>query len=64
MDDLGIKTSAGIIEPFTDNAIPLCARCNCRLNNDNRSQWSDIIEENKTQHICKDCETNEEKLCL
>lgn len=60
MDDIGIKINSGIIEPFTDNSIPICARCCIKLNDDNRSSWSDVIKENKTQYICKDCETIEE----
>lgn len=64
MNDIGIKNLTGIIEPFTDNSIPICARCNCRLNSENRSQWSDIIKENKTQFICKDCETKNERICI
>lgn len=64
MNDIGIKTNAGIIEPFTDNSIPICARCGCRFNAKNRSQWSDVINENKTQYICKDCETIDEKNAL
>ncbi len=60
MSDIGIKTNTGIVEPFTDNSIPLCARCNIRLNNENRSSWSDVIENNKTQYVCKSCRTLEE----
>ena len=59
-EDISIKTSAGIVEPFTDNSIPLCARCGCRLNDDNRSSWSDAVEQNKTQYVCKSCRTLEE----
>lgn len=61
IEDIAIKTSYGIIEPFIDNSIPVCARCNIKLNNENRSQWSDVINENKTQFICKNCETEEER---
>ena len=63
MEDIGIKTEAGIIEPFTDNSIPLCARCGAKLTNENKSAWSDVIgKTNKTQHICKNCETLDETL--
>ena len=61
MKDLGIKLSSGIIEPFTDNSIPICARCGIRLNEENKSKWSDVISENKTQGVCKDCLTIEER---
>ena len=61
MEDIGIKTPWGTIEPFSDNSIPICARCGIRLTDENKSQWSDVIEGNKTQHICKNCETTEEK---
>ena len=62
MEDIGIKTTWGIIEPFTDNSIPICARCGTRLTNENKSQWSDVIENtNKTQGVCIACLTNEEK---
>lgn len=60
-EDIAIKTSYGTIELFTDKSIPFCARCNCRLNDENRSQWSDVMKENKTQFICKNCETEEER---
>ena len=60
-DDIGIKTSYGTIEPFTDNSIPMCARCNIRLTDENRSGWSDVTAENKTQYVCKNCLTQEEK---
>ena len=61
MDDLGIKTPWGTIEPFTDNNIPICARCGIRLTEENKSNWSDTIENNKTQGICKDCLTLDER---
>ena len=60
MEDIGIKQSWEIIEPFTDNSIPICARCNCRLTETNKSSWSDAVEGNKTQYICLDCRTIEE----
>jgi len=60
MNDIGIKTNANIIEPFTNNSIPICARCGVRLNDKNQSNWSDIVEENKTQYICKSCRTIKE----
>lgn len=60
-EDIAVKTSSGIVEPFTDNSIPICTRCSVKLNDENRSQWSDVIKENKTQFICKNCETKEER---
>ena len=63
-EDIAIKTSFGTIEPFTDNSIPICARCSIKLNDENRSQWSDVIDENKTQFICKNCETEGEENLL
>lgn len=56
-EDIGTKTDAGIIEYFTDNSIPICARCEFELNEDNKSKRSDVIENNKTQYICKSYET-------
>ena len=61
MNDIGVITSSGIIEPFDDNSIPMCPRCNCKLTKDNTSSWSDVIKENKTQKVCKNCLTEEEK---
>ncbi len=58
--DIGVKTSAGIIEPFTDNSIPICIRCEVRLTDENKSFWSDVVKENKTQGVCKGCLTPEE----
>jgi len=60
-EDIAVKTSHGITESFTDNSIPICARCGIKLNDENRSQWSDVIKENKTQFICRKCETEEER---
>ena len=54
--DIAVETSWGTIEPFVDNGIPVCARCGCKLTDKNRSQWSDVVEENKTQYVCKECE--------
>ena len=62
MHDIGIKTDAGIVEPFTDNSIPICARCGIKLTPANTSAWSDVVKENKTQRICKNCETLDETL--
>lgn len=60
--DIGLKTPWGTIESFTDNSIPICARCGIRLTEENKSSWSDVIEtSNKTQGICKQCLTTEEK---
>lgn len=61
MKDIGKKTKAGIIEPFTDNSIPMCARCGIKITEENKSAWSDVVDENKTQRICKNCETLEER---
>lgn len=62
MEDIGIKTSYKIIEPFTDNSIPICIRCGTKLNSENQSHWSDVIEgTNKTQKVCKNCLTEEER---
>lgn len=63
-EDIAVKTSYGIVEPFADNSLPICARCNIKLNDENRSQWSDVIKENKTQFICMNCETEEERKIL
>ena len=55
-EDIGKKTGWGTIEPFTDNSIPICARCGVRLTKENKSSWSDVIENtNKTQGVCKNC---------
>jgi len=54
--DIGVETSWGTVEPFTDNSIPICARCGCKLTDENRSKWSDVVGENKTQFICRECE--------
>ena len=63
MEDIGVETLYGIVEPFTDNSIPICARCGVELTDENVSQWSDVIEgTNKTQKVCKDCLTLEEKI--
>ena len=62
MEDIGIKTSSGIVEPFTDNSIPICARCGIRLTAANTSAWSDVVGDNKIQKICKGCETIDETL--
>jgi len=62
MKDIGVKTKAGIIEPLADNGIPLCARCGVRLTDANTSAWSDVKDTNKTQRICKGCETLDETL--
>lgn len=59
-EDIVIKTSYGTIEPFTDNSIPVCTRCGIRLTDENKSQWSDVVEDNKTQGVCKGCLTKEE----
>ena len=61
MEDIGTKTSYKTIEPFTDNSIPICIRCGVGLTNENKSQWSDVVKENKTQGTCKNCRTSEEK---
>ena len=61
MKDINIKTSWGTIEPFTDNSIPICIRCGIKLTNENKSQWSDVVKDNKTQFVCKNCLTSEEK---
>ena len=61
MKDIGIKTKAGIIEPFTDNSIPICVRCGIRITEENKSTWNDVVAENKTQGICKNCETSQER---
>jgi len=61
MIDIGIKTSWGIIEPFTNNSIPICARCGIKLTDENKSKWSDVVKDNKTQSICKNCETIKER---
>ena len=45
-----------------DNGIPLCARCGVRLTDANTSAWSDVKDTNKTQRICKGCETLDETL--
>ena len=64
MEDIGVETLYGIVEPFTDNSIPICVRCGVKLTDENVSQWSDVIEEtNKTQKVCKGCLTLGEKLC-
>jgi len=63
VEDVGIKTKAGIVEPFVDNEIPVCARCGIKLTKENSSAWSDVIKgTNKTQRICKNCETLDETL--
>ena len=61
MEDIGIKTSWGTIEPFSDNSLPICARCGIKLTNENKSKWSDVVAGNKTQGICKSCLTLGEK---
>ncbi len=60
MKDIGVKTSAGIIEPFTDNSIPVCVRCGVRLTDENKSLWSDVVKDNKTQGVCMKCRTLKE----
>ena len=63
MKDIGIRTKAGIVEPFIDNGIPVCARCGVKLTNTNISAWSDVVKgTNKTQKICKGCETLDETM--
>jgi len=62
MIDIGIKTKAGLVEPFTDNGIPVCARCGIKLTPANTSAWSDVKSANKTQKICKGCEILDETL--
>ena len=61
IEDIGVKTPWGTIEPFTDNSIPACIRCNIRLTKENKSQWSDVVEGHKTQGVCKNCLTKEQK---
>ena len=62
MEDIGVKTKWGTIEPFTDNSIPICVRCNTKLTKENTSLWSDVIEgTNKTQKVCKNCLSDDEK---
>lgn len=36
-EDIGVNTPAGIIEPFTDNSIPICYRCGCKITKENKS---------------------------
>ena len=59
-EDIFVKTAWGTIEPFTDNSIPICVRCGDRLTDDNKSKWSDVVEGNKTQGVCKKCLTERE----
>ena len=61
MKDIGVKTAWGIVEPFCDNEIPICIRCGVSLTEDNKSSWSDVIEDNKTQGVCISCLTIQEK---
>lgn len=62
MEDIGIKTAWGTIEPFTNNSIPVCIRCGIRLTNENKSSWEDVIgNTNKTQGVCINCLTLEER---
>ena len=62
MKDIGIKTPWGTIEPFVNNEIPVCYRCGIVLTKENKSAWQDVIgDTNKTQGICKGCETKDEK---
>lgn len=50
------------IEPFTNNSIPVCIRCGVKLTKENKSSWEDVIgDTNKTQGICKNCLTVEER---
>ena len=58
-EDIGVKTPWGTIEPFTDNSIPNCVRCGIRLTEENKSQWSDVVEGHKTQGVCNGCKNTE-----
>ncbi len=61
-EDIGKETPWGTVEPFTDNSIPICARCSIKLTKYNKSAWSDVIKNtNKIQGICKNCLTLEER---
>jgi len=61
MEDIGVKMPWGTIEPFCDNGIPACCRCGVIFTEDNKSSWSDVIEDNKTQGVCVNCLTQQEK---
>lgn len=62
VEDLGVRTKEGTLEPFKDNGIKVCARCETKIYKWNKSQWSDVIEDNMTQGICRNCETTDEML--
>jgi len=64
MKDIFVETNLGTVEPFVNNEIPVCYRCGIVLTKENKPARQGVIgDTNKTQGICKGCETEHEKNC-
>lgn len=57
MEELGIKTPWGTVEPLQSNEIPACLKCGVAITPENDSKWQLVTKEDDRifQSVCMEC---------